>query len=92
MIRSLWRRFDEIFVFPRPTVHQTRSLLRQRLRSTRHHGLHIDQAAARLKGLPHAAVEKATWDARRYALLVGLDAVRDEDLQRAVADARKRPW
>jgi SpoVK/Ycf46/Vps4 family AAA+-type ATPase len=89
---ALWRRFDEIFAFPRPTVHQARTLLRQRLRGTRHHGLEIDQAASGLKGLPHAAVEKAAWDARRYALLAGRDAVDNEDLQRAIADVRDRPW
>lgn len=89
---ALWRRFEEVFAFPRPSVHQARALLRQRLRSTRHHGLDIERAASGLKRLPHAAVEKAAWDARRSALLAGRIVVLDDDLQRAVADVRDRPW
>lgn len=89
---ALWRRFDEIFAFPRPSVHQARALLRQRLRGTRHQGLDIEHAASALKRLPHSAVEKAAWDARRFALLAGRDVVIDEDLQRAVTDVRDRPW
>lgn len=89
---ALWRRFDEIVEFPRPTVHQVRALLRQRLRGTRHNGLRIDEAASALKGLPHAAVEKAAWDARRYAVLAGRRTVTNGDLQQAVRDVRDRPW
>lgn len=89
---ALWRRIDEIFAFGRPSVHQARALLRQRLRGTRHQGLEVERAATRLKGLPHAAVEKAAWDARRYALLAGRDTVIDDDLQRAVGEVRDRPW
>lgn len=89
---ALWRRFDEVFDFPRPTVHQARRLLRQRLRSTRHKGVNVDSAASRLKGLPHAAIEKAAWDARRRALLAGRDHILDEDVRTAIEDVRARPW
>jgi len=89
---ALWRRFDEVLEFPRPTVHQTRKLLRLRLRPASHPGVDIDHAAHTLKGLPHAAVEKAVWDARRYAILDRRDAVTDGDLQRAIEDTRARPW
>lgn len=89
---ALWRRFDEVLDFPRPTVHQIRKLLRLRLRPVPHRGVDIDRAARELKALPHAAVEKAVWDARREAILAGREAVTSEDLQRAVANARSRPW
>ena len=89
---ALWRRFDEVFDFPRPTVHQARRLLRQRLRSTRHKGVNVDSAASRLKGLPHAAIEKAAWDARRRALLAGRNHILDEDVRTAIEDVRARPW
>ncbi|MGO8907117.1 MAG: AAA family ATPase [Solirubrobacteraceae bacterium] len=89
---ALWRRFDEVLTFPRPTIHQMRALLRLRLRATRHEGLDIDGAAHKLKGLPHAAVEKTAWDARRRALLAGREVMVDEDLVLAVTDVRARPW
>lgn len=89
---ALWRRFDEVFAFPRPTVHQARQLLRRRLKMVRHERLDIDATASKLKGQPHAAIEKAAWDAARYALLDERRALDQHDLTRAVDDALARPW
>jgi len=89
---ALWRRFDDVLEFPRATVHQSRRLLRRRLRAVRHEGLEIDASASRMKGKPHAAIEKAAWDAVRFAVLDDRDVVEQRDLDRAVADALARPW
>jgi SpoVK/Ycf46/Vps4 family AAA+-type ATPase len=89
---ALWRRFDEVLAFPHPTVHQARHLLRRRLRMAKHQKLEIDASASKLKGKPHAAVEKAAWDAVRYAVLDGRQAIDQHDLDRAVKDALGRPW
>jgi SpoVK/Ycf46/Vps4 family AAA+-type ATPase len=89
---AVWRRFDAVFELRRPTVHQLRALLRQRLASVQHQGLDIDAAAARLKGLPHAAAEQAAWDAARRALLGGRREVGRADLAAAVDAVRRRPW
>ena len=89
---ALWRRFDEVLDFPRPTVHQMRKLLRLRLRSAAHTGIDFDGAAHGLKGLPHAAVEKVAWDAQRYAILDRRGSVTSADVARAIADTRARPW
>lgn len=89
---ALWRRFDEVLEFPKPTVHQTRKLLRQALRPVASRGLDIDAAAGQLRGLPHAAAEKVAWDARRFALLASHDHVGPAELDRAIAEARSRPW
>jgi SpoVK/Ycf46/Vps4 family AAA+-type ATPase len=89
---ALWRRFDEVLEFPRPTVHQSRHLLRRRLKAVKHQRLDIDATASKLKGKPHAAVEKAAWDAIRYAVLEQRQIVDQHDLDRAVRDALTRPW
>lgn len=89
---ALWRRFDEVYEFPLPTVHQIRGLLRARLRTAGKRGVDVETAATKLRGLPHAAAEKAAWDARRLAFLDGRDAVAPRDLERAVEDVRLRPW
>lgn len=89
---ALWRRFDEVLELGPPTVHQVRKLLRLRLRPVRHSGVDIERAARALKGLPHAAAEKAVWDARRSAILAGRDFVTHGDVEIAIADARSRPW
>lgn len=89
---ALWRRFDEVLEFPRPTVHQMRKLIRLRLRSVSHQGIDVEAAAHDLKGLPHAAVEKVAWDAQRYAILERRDGISPGDVERAIADTRARPW
>ena len=89
---ALWRRFDEVVTFDRPTVHDIRRLLRHRLRSVPHAAVNIEDTASRLKGLPHAAVEKVVWDARRTAILAGRDKVTSADVADAVTGVRSRPW
>ena len=89
---ALWRRFDDVIEFPRPTVHQARQLLRLRLRTQPKRNLDIDGAASELRGLPHAAVEAAAHAAMRRVVVDGRKQVRPTDLERAVADVKRRPW
>lgn len=89
---AIWRRFDDVLELPRPTVHQLRAVLRRRLASLPHRGLAIDEAASRLKGLPHAAAEQAAWGAARRALLANRQHIIDGDLRAAIDDVRRRPW
>jgi SpoVK/Ycf46/Vps4 family AAA+-type ATPase len=90
--QGLWRRFDEVIAFPKPTVHQIRQILRMRFRSAHHRRLDVPDAARRLRGLPHSAAEKVAWDARRNAVLAGRETVTSDDLEQAIAGARARPW
>jgi SpoVK/Ycf46/Vps4 family AAA+-type ATPase len=90
--QALWRRFDEVVEFDRPTVHQIRRLLRLRLRTFPAERLPIDAAASALKGLPHAAVEHTVWDACRSVLLAGRTMLVASDLTEAIQRTRARPW
>lgn len=89
---ALWRRFDEVVLFPYPTVHELRRLLRLRLRPVAHKGVDIERLASALKGLPHAAAEKLVWDARRIALLAGRSNVVPVDMDAAAEGVLARPW
>lgn len=89
---ALWRRFDEVLTFPVPTVHQTRQLIRLRLKGVAHAGLDIDGYASSLKGLPHAAGEKLVADARRLALLRRSPIVEHDDFTTALPAIKSRPW
>jgi SpoVK/Ycf46/Vps4 family AAA+-type ATPase len=89
---ALWRRFDEAVKFPRPTTHQIRRILRLRLPGDRRQGIDIEAVASRLKGLPHAAVEKAAWDALRFAVIDGRSRALAADMERAVEGVKGRPW
>ena len=89
---ALWRRFDEAVEFPRPTTHQIRRILRMRLPGNRRTGVDIDICASKLKGLPHAAAEKAAWDALRFAVVDGRSKATAADMAMAVDGVTGRPW
>lgn len=89
---AMWRRFDDVVEFPKPTVHQVRQLLRLRLRPIARQKLDIEKAASQLSGLPHAAVEMTAHSAMRSAILDDRKQVRPDDLQHAVQEVRRRPW
>lgn len=89
---ALWRRFDEVLIFAKPTVHELRRLLRLRLRSVPHDSVNVERYASALKGLPHAAAEKLVWDARRAAVLAERRQITTEDMDAALARVTTRPW
>jgi SpoVK/Ycf46/Vps4 family AAA+-type ATPase len=89
---AVWRRFDAVFELPKPTVHQLRAVLRRRLAALPHKGLDVDNAASKLRGLPHAAAEQAAWDAARRALLEDRHEICARDLTAAIEGVRRRPW
>lgn len=89
---ALWRRFDEVLTFALPSVHEIRRLLRLRLRLVPHKGMDVEKIASRLRGLPHAAVERFTDGARRSALLAGRPGITDDDVEAALTSTTSRPW
>lgn len=89
---ALWRRFDDVLEFKRPTVHQNRLLLRRGLRAVKREYVDVEAGASKLKGKPHAAAEKVAWDAIRYSILDGRKSVTGQDFDRALDDALARPW
>lgn len=87
---ALWRRFDEILVFPRPTAHEIRTLLGMKLRNFPRSGLDLKAAASRLKGMSHADVERVCFDAIKLTILEDKDAVDQEAFGRSVERQRAR--
>lgn len=80
---ALWRRFDEIVMFPRPSVQEIRSLLRMKLKNFPHDGLDTQAAASRFKGMSHSDVERVCFDAIKAAILEDRPSVDSETFKRA---------
>jgi SpoVK/Ycf46/Vps4 family AAA+-type ATPase len=89
---ALWRRFDEVLTFRKPTVHEFRRLLRLRTKCFAHEPLPVDKYASALNGLPHAVVDKLVADARRSAILRHADSVTAADVEQALSNVINRPW
>jgi SpoVK/Ycf46/Vps4 family AAA+-type ATPase len=87
---ALWRRFDEILMFPHPSVHDIRSLVGMKLRNFPKRGLDLKAAASRLKGMSHADVERVCVDAIKAAILEDEDSIGQEAFDRSVERQRAR--
>lgn len=75
---ALWRRFDEIVIFPRPSVSEVRTLLTMKLKNFPHAGLDIKSAASRFKGMSHSDIERVCFDAIKSTILQDKPSV-DQD-------------
>lgn len=87
---ALWRRFDEVLLFQRPTVEEVRTLLTMKLKNFPHRGLDMKVAASRFKGLSHADVERVCFDAIKATILRDKDCVDEETFEEALKQHKKR--
>lgn len=87
---ALWRRFDEVLLFPLPTRDKIRALLDVKLRGIRHAGVDLDAFADDLQGHSHADVERVCQDAMRDCLLGGSVTLRGEHMMRAIVRQHHR--
>ncbi|MGO9601361.1 MAG: AAA family ATPase [Isosphaeraceae bacterium] len=88
---ALWRRFDEIVVFPQPTRDEIEVLLSRRFRQKP-----VDQQvvlgdlALSLEGSSHADVERLSFDAIKQTILNGHESVKAVTLDAAIARLKAR--
>ncbi|MGA7670165.1 MAG: ATP-binding protein [Nitrolancea sp.] len=81
---AIWRRFDEIVRFEKPSPAQIQILIRHHLASSRITEDGIDKLAAQLTGSTHADVERTTLDIRRSVAIRGIATILDEDISDAI--------
>lgn len=88
---ALWRRFDEILLFPKPDARQILELLTRLLRQIGvSQAVNLDQVAKSLLGVSHADVERVAVDAIKQTILSSRDVVELEVLNEAVERQRAR--
>ena len=76
--RALWRRFDDILFFDRPTADQIRTLIDIKLSSTRHRELNIENFVNLMVGWSHADVERVCFEAMKIGVLLKQTVINDE--------------
>lgn len=88
---ALWRRFDEILLFPKPDARQILDLLTRLLRQIGvSQSVKLDQAAKSLLGVSHADVERVAVDAIKQTILSNRSVIEPEVLNEAVERQRAR--
>jgi len=81
---AVWRRFDEVLRFERPSVEQLRVLIRGRLKPLRFESSHVDEIAHRLEGATFADAERVCLDLRKQCAMRGQKAINSRDIGEAL--------
>jgi SpoVK/Ycf46/Vps4 family AAA+-type ATPase len=88
---ALWRRFDEIVFFPKPTPEEIEALLCRHFRQlTVSRSVRLGEVACGLEGFSHADVERVAQDAIKQSLLSGKEQIEPEVLAAAATRQRDR--
>lgn len=87
---ALWRRFDEIVMFARPSSADISKLLELKLKNFPTAGLNFQRLAPRLQGLSHSEIEWICLDAVKSAILQDRDTVGPDLFEAAVSRQKSR--
>ena len=81
---ALWRRFDEVVRFERPTVGQIEELMKKRLIPVMNSKISTKRYGAQLEGSTFADVERIATDVLKSCALDGKTQLQVEDIKRAM--------
>lgn len=87
---ALWRRFDDVLVFRRPTVKQLGELLTMKLRAVRKPGVDVQGLAAEMAGFTFADAERVCVEAIKAMVLVGAKELHRDLLRAELEEQRAR--
>ena len=81
---ALWRRFDEVVRFERPTAGQVEELMKKRLNPVMNSKVSTKQYIAELDGATFADVERIATDVLKSCALDGKTRLQAEDIKKAI--------
>jgi SpoVK/Ycf46/Vps4 family AAA+-type ATPase len=81
---ALWRRFDEVLRFEKPTSEQILYLLKKNFSHLKRSDLHFPDLLYTLEGMSHAEIERICKDALKTAILKGKLVLTNKDFQNSV--------
>lgn len=89
--RALWRRFDDILFFDRPTRTQIPAIVERKLSAFRHKALTLTEPLLdQMVGLAHADIERVCFDAIKEAVLQGKTELTNHEFERALTQECRR--
>jgi SpoVK/Ycf46/Vps4 family AAA+-type ATPase len=86
---AIWRRFDEVLLFEKPSQELIISLLLKNLGSIRHE-IKVEQFAQGLEGATGADIERICQNAIKSVILSGEKVLKSEDLEAAIQHHQDR--
>lgn len=88
--RALWRRFDDILYFERPTTEQISKLIDLKLISFRHQNLDIENFVSMMDHWSHADIERVCLEAMKICVLNKLPEITNDIFKKAFERQRNR--
>ncbi len=86
---AIWRRFDEIIFFGKPSEDLIEKLITLNLRSFSHKGLDMEAIKSSMIGWSHADIERAIVDAMKVSVIRG-QALDNEIMNKAISNQKNR--
>ncbi|MGA7793404.1 MAG: ATP-binding protein [Candidatus Acidiferrales bacterium] len=87
---ALWRRFDEIVSFPRPSIQEIARLISMKIRNFPSTELDVKILANSMHGMSHADVERVCFDAIKTCVIENKDKLDASTVELAVEQQRER--
>jgi SpoVK/Ycf46/Vps4 family AAA+-type ATPase len=87
---AVWRRFDAVIAFSKPTMQDRLIMLRMFLRGFHHSDGNLESTAKKLAGATGADLERVAIEAVRHAILDGRKSVEQSDLSYALSEFQER--
>ena len=87
---ALWRRFDEVVRFDRPTGPQIDELLKKRLATVRNSKVSAKRYVGQLEGATFADIDRIATDVLKSCALDGRTRLQADDIKRAMESHRFR--
>lgn len=87
---ALWRRFDEVLSFERPSEEQLAQLIELRLRAVRRSGVDVPRFATKMAGFAFADAEKVCYEASKAMVLAGKRELTPELLEAELLEQQAR--
>jgi SpoVK/Ycf46/Vps4 family AAA+-type ATPase len=87
---ALWRRFDEILLFPRPDTKQLLELVKLRLRGVRKRQVNLEALVGEMEGFTFADAERVCLEARKAMTLAGRKELSEQQLVEELAEHKER--
>lgn len=82
---AVWRRFDDIVRFEKPTSEQLKLLIKKRLQPLQFNNSHINELTKGLTGATYADAERACLDIRKSCAMQGIRKVEKQDIAEALS-------
>jgi SpoVK/Ycf46/Vps4 family AAA+-type ATPase len=87
---ALWRRFDEVLSFEKPTPEHLARVIALKLRSVRSSGVDMARLASEMSGFTFADAEKVCFEAAKAMILAGRRELTEELLEKELVEHRAR--